>query len=55
LFRSAIVDLQVAVCEEARQRVPLVQREAYSSGGWTLRQNLVADFEQILVELLRNL
>ena len=50
-FRGAVVNLQLAVFQKARQRLPLIQRIAHRSAGWTLWQNLRLQLQQILVEL----
>src|SRR5438874_1873706 len=52
-LRGTVVNFQLAVFEKARQRLPLIQRIAHRSAGWTLRQNLRLQFQQILVELAK--
>ncbi len=39
-FRGAVVNLQFAVFEKARERLPLIQHIAHSGTGRTLRQHL---------------
>src|SRR6266852_5925113 len=41
---------QLAVFQKARQRLPLIQRIAHRRAGRTLRQNLLLQFQQILVK-----
>src|SRR5579884_1696314 len=50
-FRGPVVNLQLAVFQKARQRLPLIQRVAHCGAGGTLRQNLRLQLQQILVEL----
>jgi hypothetical protein len=42
-LRSAIIDLQIAIFQEARQCIPLIQRVAHRLSGRALRQNLISN------------
>src|ERR1700676_5812939 len=48
---GAVVDLQLAVFQKARQRLPLIQRIAHRRARPALRQNFLLQFQQILVKL----
>jgi len=48
---GSVVDLQVAVLEKTRQRLPLIECVADRLCAGTFRQNDITDFEQILAQL----
>src|ERR1700680_974898 len=49
-FGSTVVDLQLAVVQEARQRFPLVQCIAHRRARWTLRQNFRLQLQEMLMQ-----
>src|SRR5437868_5217978 len=51
---GAVVDLQIAILEKPRKRIPLIQRVTHRPRPWTLRQQFASNLLQIPAQLLHH-